>query len=155
MRGVNPKRGGFSLVEIMIVIAVIGILAAFAFPDYQSQALRTKDTTAKNLLYVLRQAIERYAADHKGVPPGYPSNDPTRAPTADLFVEQLIASGAYLNEMPANPFNSRRKIFAVQNNQSFPANAVEGVGWIYKAQTKTIKLSIIGTDSDGVPYRDY
>ena len=50
---------GFTLIELMIVVAIVGIIAAIAFPAYQSQVEKTRRTTAKSDLLELSQWMER------------------------------------------------------------------------------------------------
>ena len=54
-----PKHAGFTLIELMIAIAIISILAAVAFPSYQSSVLKSKRTDAKSTLmdYAARQEL--------------------------------------------------------------------------------------------------
>ena len=57
------KRQGFTLIELMIVVAIIGILAAIAIPQFQAYRQRGYDSAAKSLLKNLGTAQEAYFAD--------------------------------------------------------------------------------------------
>ncbi|MQX54831.1 type IV pilin protein [Alcanivorax sediminis] len=61
--GKQPNRG-FTLIELMIVIAVISILAAIAFPSYQSHVQKTRQTEMKGLLSGFATALENYRAQN-------------------------------------------------------------------------------------------
>lgn len=56
---------GFSLMELMIVVAIVGILAAIAYPSYQSQVLRTKRTAGKTALSNLATEQEQFRGNRK------------------------------------------------------------------------------------------
>lgn len=60
------KREGFTLIELMIVVAVIGILAALAIPNYVSMQEHAKVAGTKSNAHTLQLAIENYAATHEG-----------------------------------------------------------------------------------------
>lgn len=151
----NMKRQGLSVAELMIVIAVLGILAAIVVPQFQSYSTEAKKAVAKDALRMLRSAIELYTAQHSGIPPGYEDDDPTTVPTSASFANQLAANQDYLAKMPKNPFNNLQNIRTIGNNEDFPADAVDGYGWVYQAATKTIRLNWPGVDSSGLRYFDY
>jgi prepilin-type N-terminal cleavage/methylation domain-containing protein len=165
-------KRGFSLVELMIVVAVLGILAAIVIPQFQSYTTQAKETTAKSNLRILRSAIELYTAQHNGVPPGYPNGDITATPSEQVFIWQLTMAsnksgqtanpgtagfnlGPYIKTFPENPFNDAGAVRIIGNSEEFPSSAAGNFGYIYQPATKTIKLNWAGNDSAGVAYFDY
>jgi len=165
-------KKAFSLVELMIVVAVLGILAAIVVPQFQNHATQAKESTSKSNLRTLRSAIELYTTQHKGIPPGYPNGNVSAQPTSQTLIEQLCWSsnqsgqtsqqpasgfelGPYLRSFPRNPFNDASSVKIVGNSEDFPANATGDFAYIYKPAAKTIRLDYPGTDSQGISYYDY
>ncbi|MHC4722384.1 MAG: prepilin-type N-terminal cleavage/methylation domain-containing protein [Planctomycetota bacterium] len=149
-------RKAFTLTEILIVIGIIGIIAAIVIPEFQSHTQKAKEAAAKDNLRILRNTIEFYAAQHNGIPPGYFNDDPSNPPSPILFRQQLVSNG-YLLKIPENPFNNSSVVAVLADAADFPAEAVffDLYGWMYKPATKTIRLYWPGTDSTGVVYFDY
>ncbi|MCJ7776730.1 MAG: prepilin-type N-terminal cleavage/methylation domain-containing protein [Sedimentisphaerales bacterium] len=150
-------KKAFTFVELLIVVAVIGIFAAIVLPTLQGHIKRAKESAAKDDLRILRSTIEIYAAQHKGVPPGYLGNNPIQLPTNIAFWDQISGTGNYLPEIPTNPFNGKVVVKMIGNSETFPTQPISTnlYGWIYKPATKTIKLNWPGIDSAGVAYFDY
>jgi general secretion pathway protein G len=85
-------RRGFTLLEIMTVMAIILILIGMAAGKYHQSVVRTKEATLKQDLWVLRQAIEQYTIDKQ------------RGPQS---LEELVSAG-YLREVPVDPITGRK-----------------------------------------------
>jgi general secretion pathway protein G len=64
------KNSGFTLVELVVVVMILGILAAVAAPKVMGTSAKATDNSVKQTLAVVRDAIERYAAEHGGALPG-------------------------------------------------------------------------------------
>jgi prepilin-type N-terminal cleavage/methylation domain-containing protein len=148
-------RKAFSLVELMIVVAVLGILAAVAVPRFRSYAIEAKSSAAKSNLRVLRSAIELYTTRHGGVPPGYEDDDIDASPTSETFRRQTTLDEDLLRKVPENPFNGLETIYVVPNQSAFPGAATGGFGWVYQPVTMTIRLDWPGLDLDGISYYEY
>jgi general secretion pathway protein G len=151
MKKQRNQRFGFTLVELIIVVSILGILAAIVLPEFQNHSKLAKEAQAKANLRTLREAIERYAADHNGIPPGYSNNDPTATASPIAFSNQIKP---YLGDV-TNPFNSKYTVQIYQNNQILPASATGNYGWLYKPSTKEIRLDYPGMDSEGKTFFSY
>ncbi len=163
---IAAKKRAFSLVEMLIVISILGIMAAIIIPAMKDHSQKAKEAAAKDNLRILRAAIERYKLDHNGVPPGYINGEPIEdflisgqltqftAPNGDY---QSTKSGIYrlnpyINEMPINPFNRKNSLTVVE---TFPSPASEATGWYYKPSTGEIRLNTDGVDSTATPFAEY
>ncbi|MHC4634173.1 MAG: type II secretion system protein [Planctomycetota bacterium] len=163
-------KRAFTLVEVLIIVAVLGILAAIATPLCNERVIEAKETAAKTNLHILREAIGSYAIQHNDVGPGYPKGDTNKAPQfiwlcihlnaitndkGDASLSNLPHFGPYISDIPANPFNGKEDVTMLGDSASFPQEASGNSGWIYKAASKTIKLNWPGTDLKDVAYYDY
>jgi type II secretory pathway pseudopilin PulG len=152
---VERMKEAFSLVELIIIVAVLGILAAIVVPQFQEHSVTAKESVAKDSLRILRSAIELYAVQHGGVPPGYPDDNPQNGPDSGSFEIQLTINRHYMSKLPENPFNNLRTIRMIGNGEPFPTGATGQFGWVYQPATMTIRLDWTGRDNEGVRYFDY
>ncbi len=166
------KKRAFSLVELIIVVTILGILAAIVMPTFQGHITQARESAAKDNLKVMRTQIEVYKMQHQDVPPGYISG--SGAPVALLALQftattkvtgEVSAStipageyvnGPYIKKIPENPFNKLATIAYVADGTAF-ATAADGTssGWLYKKETAEFKLNWTGSDSKGTAYIDY
>ncbi|HEY1756923.1 MAG TPA: type II secretion system protein [Bryobacteraceae bacterium] len=80
-------RRGYTLVELIVVMAIISVLMAIAVPLYQKSITRTKESLLKNNLFTLRTVIDEYTFDKKKAP---------------QRLEDLVNEG-YLRNVPIDP----------------------------------------------------
>lgn len=166
----EPKA--FTLVEILVVVVLLGIMAAIVIPKVSGWTNSAKDSALATDLKMLRRYILVYKAQHLEVAPGYPDGDTTQSPTEQAFVDQITTSsnsrgqtaavgtpgferGPYLAKIPVNPFNDKTSIQMLVDGDDFPAAADDSHGWIYKAATSEIRPDNTGTDAKNKPYYDY
>jgi general secretion pathway protein G len=78
---------GYTLIELIIVMAIISVLVSIAVPLYQKSLLRTKETLLKNNLFTLRTVIDEYTFDKQKAP---------------QVLQDLVTEG-YLRAVPLDP----------------------------------------------------
>lgn len=82
MRNMKRNNGGFTLIELMIVVTIIAILAAVGYPGYQNHVLKARRTDAKSNLLELAQYMERFFTETGSYCANSPPDSPcTTAPT--------------------------------------------------------------------------
>lgn len=166
------EKKGFTLVELIIVITILGIMAAIVIPTFQGNVATAKESASKTNLMTIRTQLELYKLQHNGYPPGYVNG--AGAPVATVQL-QLIGTttvtgqaspstvpsapflyGPYLKKIPQNPYNKLSTIVYVADATAFSA-AVDGTssGWLYKKETGEIVMNWTGTDSEGTAYYNY
>jgi general secretion pathway protein G len=164
-------RHGFTLVEILIVVVILGILASIVIPQFSNASQTARQNTLKDELRYIRTQIVVYDAQHNDVPPGYPGGNVNSTPTSSDFLNQMTlytdqwgntnASysttyqyGPYLTQMPMNPVNSLDTVLVVANGASMPTP--DGTtAFIYQPQTQTVMANLVGNDTDGISFSSY
>ncbi|NOS99174.1 MAG: prepilin-type N-terminal cleavage/methylation domain-containing protein [Phycisphaerales bacterium] len=157
------RRAGFTLVELVIVVVIVGIIAAIAIPRISRGADGSQAAALAADLMALRNALERYSAEHDGV---YPESTPPERFDGQLtkFTDRDGAVsddktppyifGPYLSVVP-----KLRVGEGAGNGKGENAVAeleTDTAGWIYDAAVGAIKANA-GTDVDpkGKAFRDY
>ncbi|MEE9294760.1 MAG: prepilin-type N-terminal cleavage/methylation domain-containing protein [Phycisphaerae bacterium] len=156
------SKPGFSLVELVIVIVIIGIIAAIAVPRISRGAAGAGASALRGDLYVLRNAIDLFAAEHMGA---YPDDlDATYILQMTTFTDDAGAT----NAAKVDPFIFGPYLVAVpklkvgeglgngKGSSTVAAAAAAGVGWVYNKTLGTIKAnSGTAEDDSGTLYSDY
>src|SRR5258706_432358 len=105
------KRSGFTLVEILIVVIILGILAAIVIPKFTNASSEAKRNTLAATLHSLRGQVELYMLQHGDKPPVLTGTDWT--PLTDQTTFGTQTTGPYIMTAPANSVNGHAAILAV------------------------------------------
>lgn len=125
----NSSRKGFTLVEILIVVIILGILAAIVIPQFANASSDARTNNVRTTLASVRNQIEVFKAQHNDSAPLLAGmwtlltsqSDTTEASSA---APTGTAWGPYLQTAPINPFNSMTGI----SSDPVDTNA----GWYYE-----------------------
>jgi len=145
---------GFTLVEILIVVVILGILAAIVIPQFTEASTEAKTSSLCSDLQTVRSQIELYKVQHNDILPmpeaggatwdrmtQYTDIDGVISPVKDLA--NGFKYGPYLQKVPTNQFNDLNTI-RVENVDPSTAGA-NTHGWVLNAGT----INVPGDDGKG------
>ncbi|HSF18138.1 MAG TPA: type II secretion system protein [Vicinamibacteria bacterium] len=127
----GPPRG-FTFIEMVIVIVMLGILLGIAVPVYQAQLRVSKESVLKHNLAILRERLDQFKADRNK----YPAS-----------LDELV-EGGYLREIPEDPMTSQRaweEIFT-----DYDPNEPDAEPGVYDVKSQSAELG-----TDGRPYSEW
>jgi general secretion pathway protein G len=136
------KRKGFTLVEILIVVVILGILAAIVIPQFSDASEEAKLSSLVSDLQTIRSQIQLYKIQHNGNLPGAGTATVVEAMTMYTTVVGALATtqapdpnggvyGPYLQKIPTNPFNDS----AVVAEDGTIGNGGTTSGWEFNKAT--------------------
>ena len=158
----RAKRG-FTLVEILIVVVILGILAAIVVPQFTQASTEAKTNSLCSNLQSIRSQIELYKVQHNDTAPALLTFEAQMVETTsiagaasgskvrDTGVGAVFVYGPYLERVPDNPFNN----FATLAAAADPPVATDATGWLYNAATGEIFADTTGATPGGTNYVDF
>ncbi len=144
----HKKNQGFTLVEILIVVVILGILAAIVIPQFSDASTQSKVSSAASSIQTMRSQISLYKIQHNDTAPTLLSLQADAATpgsgqlTGETNEAGTVAAGnafgPYLQSIPKNPFNG---------SNTLAASDATTVGWVYTASDGSITLGIADLDA--------
>ncbi len=129
----GKQRRGFTLIEILIVVSIIGILVSIAVPIYTKAILHTKESVLRNNLFTMRTVLDEYTYDKQ------------KAPQA---LQDLVTEG-YLRDIPIDPMMGTNQSWKIDMEDALRSvNQTEpGIFDVHSASDKK--------GLDGTPYSEW
>jgi general secretion pathway protein G len=124
---------GFTLIELMVVMAIISVLLAIALPIYQKSIVRAKESVLRNNLFTLRSMIDEYTIDKQ------------KAPEA---LQDLVSQG-YLRQIPQDPITGSDQTWKLIMEDA-PIGGSNNPPGIFDVRSGSDKTGL-----DGTPYADW
>jgi general secretion pathway protein G len=131
--GTRGRRGGFTLLELMVVMALIVVIAGMAMASYRNAVTLAQEAVLREDLFRMRDAIDQYYADKNK----YPST-----------LESLVSDG-YLRALPQDPFTKSASTWQEIPAEPDANNPIAEPG-VYNVRSGTDRMSMQGT-----PYNEW
>ncbi len=127
----KTNQQGFTLIELVMVIVIIGVLSAIIVPNFVDYVGRSQAASTKANLQLLNTAVQTYRSDNSG---GWPANN----------LSNVVPT--YLPSVPADGVL----------DSSTVVNALDGLGgWYWNTTTHVLKPNLNGADAYGKNFSDY
>jgi general secretion pathway protein G len=156
-------KSGFTLVEILIVVVILGILAAIVIPQFTNASTEARESALVSDLQSVRSQIELYKIQH--------NNDALPGAGTATFVECMEgytdkdgavvaqgtvgALGKYMQKIPVNPFSTADAATNLVRVETGASTAgADSHHWVYNTGTGTFQADDALSNEDGVAHSD-
>lgn len=136
------KLSGFTLVEILIVVVILGILASIVVPQFVSATTEATKTHIQRNLQEIANQIELYKGNHAGALPTSDPNAPMQPGSWGIMV-----SGDYLREAPKNFYTSSSDLGQGTYDEAIALTPNAVIGWLYEVDGRNLNIYAAGYDA--------
>jgi general secretion pathway protein G len=132
MQSGTDRRRGYTLIELIVVMAIISVLMSVAVPLYQRSIRGAKETLLRNNLFTLRTMIDEYTYDKKKAP------------------QQLsdLVTGGYLREVPKDPITGNDQWITVMEDALTAVDQTDPGIWDVRSRSEEKGMN-------GTPYSEW
>ncbi len=154
----RTMKRGFTLVEILIVVVILGILAAIVIPQFSQASTEARENSLASSLQTMRSQISLYKIQHNDVAPTLADFESQMLMCSNLAGDDFVAPnakdaahpfGPYLQALPTNPFTATNTI------ESSGTAGDDGAAWEYDATSGEIWADDGGTTAAGVAHSTF
>lgn len=152
----KSARKGFTLVEILIVVIILGILAAIVIPQFTNASSDARNSSLASTLQTLRSQIELYKLQHGDTLPNLTTATGSWAPFTGTttYGNPAQTFGPYMQAVPTNPENGFSTV--VDSTASPGTTVTAGTGFTYDYNSGNGTGEIYGTsDTVGTTVASY